>query len=129
MSNMNLDVFKLLYNSWPEAIRIPGSNGNFPLHELCLRESEITDELAILMFMLDIDQTVVRERRNDEGELPIHLALGCRSTGFCRVLIDAYPQSLRVGTNYGSLPIHEACRAGEVDTILYNARTLSRKSM
>ena len=54
---------------------VPGSNGNFPLHELCRNESEITDELAILMFMLDIDQTVVRERRNEEGEFQFILLL------------------------------------------------------
>ena len=114
---MNLEVFKLLYNSWPEAIRMSGSEGKLPVHELCRTEFEdASSALDILRFMLDIDQTVVRER-NEEGELPIHSAVVYESTAFCRVLIDAYPQSLRVRSNNGKLPIHETCQLGRVDTV------------
>ena len=31
---------------------------------------------------------------------------------FCKVLIEAYPESLRIGTNNGSLPVHEAYMFG-----------------
>ena len=116
---MNLEVFKILYNSWPEAIRMSDSGGDLPLHFFCDNfNSNPADELAILKFMLDIDQTLLSVR-NEEGELPIHRAVVNKSMTFCKVLIDAYPQCLRVRTNNGELPIHKACRFGKVDTILY----------
>ena len=122
---MNLELFKLLYNSWPDAIRMPnpGLNGNFPIHEICYnRMLEDTDALAILRFMIDIDQTIVRGRDSD-GYLPIHRAVRCKSLAFCKALIDSYLESLRVRTNHGSLPIHSACghygSAANIDTIQY----------
>jgi len=117
---MNLEVFKILYNSWPEAIRMSDSGGDLPLHFFCDNlNSNPADELAILKFMLDIDQTLLSVR-NDEGELPIHRAVVNKSMTICKVLIDTYPQCLRVRTNNGKLPIHETLgRVDTVDTILY----------
>ena len=106
---LDLEVVRMLYNSWPEALRMSGSNTNFPIHELCRnRMIEDTAALAILQFMLDIDQSISRERDID-GYLPIHHAVRGNSIEFCKALIDVYPESLRVRTNNGRLPIHSAC--------------------
>jgi len=84
-----------------------------------------TDSLATLRFMLNVDPTLVRGRDID-GELPIHRAVYNMSFEFCRVLIDEYPESLKVRTTSdGSLPVHvacessNACRDDQVDTIQY----------
>ena len=58
------------------------------------------------------------------GWLPIHDAVKVKSTAFCKELIDAYPESLRiVESDDGRLPIHLACvngkRVDTVDTIRY----------
>ena len=121
-TNITLDAVQLLYNAWPESIRIPSESiGYLPLHYLCqnikLGEAASID---ILRFMLDADPGLVREMGDDEL-LPIHHAIYGKSASFCQVLIDAYPESLRVGTRSGMLPIHIACsendRADAVDTI------------
>ena len=57
------------------------------------------------------------------GYLPIHYAVQYKSTAFCEILIDAYPESLRIELNDGNLPIHLACAYGKrddtADTIQY----------
>ena len=122
--SVNLSLVQLLFNSWPEAIRMPGEDNCFPVHLLFQnRTDDGPTVLSILQFMLDIDQTIVRER-DESGFLPIHYAVvAAKSFEVCRVLIDAYPESIRVRTNRGSLPIHMACRNGyrvdAADTIQY----------
>ena len=77
--------------------------------------------------MLEIDSNLPRENDN-KGCLPIHHAVANKSTAFCKILTDAYPESLRVESgriesDAGMLPIHEVCRFGNrddtADTIQY----------
>ena len=122
-TNITLDAVQLLYDARPESIRRRDDNSYLPLHYLCqnikLGEAASID---ILQFMVDADPGLVREMGDDEL-LPIHHATYGKATSFCQVLIDAYPESLRVGTRSGMLPIHIACsendRADAVDTIQY----------
>lgn len=106
---VNLEVFKLLFNAWPEAIQIGDSDGGndgwLPIHSLCGSHAK---SVEVLKYMLSIDRTLARERR--EGDLPIDLCHD-KSFDFYKELIDAYPEYLRI-RNGGSLLIHEACRYG-----------------
>ena len=91
-----------------------------PIHDLCCNSYlDEVNSIDILHFMISVDPTLVREI-SDDG-YPIHYAVANKSTEFCKVLIDTYPESLRVGTN--DLPIHEACvngsRDDQVETIQY----------
>jgi len=111
-NGLNLEVVQMLYNSWPEAIHVSSVHNELPIHELCCNAMLAnTTALSILRFMLSIDPTLVRER-DGLDYLPIHHAVRSaanrKSLEFCKVLIDLYPESLRVGTNTGSLPIHKA---------------------
>jgi len=108
--NMTLEVVQFIFNKWPEAMRTRDRyDGWLPVHELCVNQKlDGIVALDILRFMLDTDQTIARER-NDLGYLPIHLAPGEMSIAFCKVLVDTYPESVRIDLD-GSLPIHEACR-------------------
>jgi len=123
---VNISIVQLLHNSWPEAIRLAGHKRYLPIHELCCNQMlEESNALAVLRFMLDTDQTIVRER-DTHGYLPIHHAVDRMPNEFCKVLIDAYPESVRVRTNNdGSLPIHIACghhygnSEANVETIQY----------
>jgi len=126
-NRVNLDVFKLLFNSWPEAIRMRNISGRLPIHDLCHNiDIEMTQlgKIAlyeILQFMLDFDPALARER-DESGYLPLHHAVDGMSTEFCKVLIKAYPESVRIESNDETLPIHEACggcktRDDLVDTI------------
>jgi len=107
--NVTLDTVQTLFNSWPEAMRMPGEENSLPIHTLCHNHKlEEGTSIDILRFILNIDQTVTRER-DVEGYLPTHWAVVGMSTEFCKVLISAYPESLRASDS-GSLPIHFACR-------------------
>jgi len=119
-SNMNLEIFQFLYNLYPEAIRRPGvSYGCLPIHNLCSnRRISDTNSIAILRFILDIDNAFARE--GDGSRLPIDHAAMNKSKDFCKVLVDAYPESVRDLEITGSLPFHMACRLNnDVDTIQY----------
>ena len=120
---VTLEIVQLLYNTFPDALRLRDNNGRLPIHYLCYnKDLDDTASIDILRFMLEIDPTLPREVEN-EGWLPVHYAVKYKSSAFCKELIAAYPQSLRVELNVDdSLPIHLACSWGRddiVDTIQY----------
>jgi len=116
--NVNLAIVELIFNAWPESIRMRDHSDWLPIHDLChYGNVDDADALAILQFMLDADPNLPKVRTDEGGYLPIHLAADEMSIEFCKVLIDVYPESLRVGTDHGSLPIHEACKGGRVDAV------------
>ena len=119
---LTLETVQLLVNAWPESIRQRGSYGNLPLHDLCRnKDLDESASVEVLQFMLKVDPTLPR-RMNDDDYFPIHDAVCHKSTNFCKVLIDAWPESLSFEHN-GYLPIHEACSCGNrfdtVETIEY----------
>jgi len=121
---ITLEIVRLLVNEWPEAISTRERNGFTPIHDLC-NNYYLDDETAldILRLLINNDLNLAREMVDDEDYLPIHIAATGKSTAFCKVLIDADPESVRIEGGYNSLPIHIACddniRADAVDTIQY----------
>ena len=112
--NATLKIVQILYNMWPEALRLRDEDGDLPVHNLCCNaDLDETASLDIQRFMLEIDPTLVREEMGD-GSLPIQYAVRHKSTAFCKILIDAYPESLRIKSG-GELPIHSACYNGRRD--------------
>ena len=98
-------------------------DGCRPIHRLCRNEDlDDNNSLDILRFMIDIDPTLLSEVDGDDF-LPIYDAVDTKSSAFCKILIDKYPQSLRVESKFGTLPIHIACAYGKreetADTIQY----------
>jgi len=76
--------------------------------------------LDILNLLIKTDPQTVEEP-NGDGALQIHIAVGYskKSLEFCKILISAFPDSVRVGTNNGALPIHEACKNDCLETVKY----------
>ena len=116
---VTLEIVQLLYNTLPGAFRLRDKYNRLPIHCLCDNEDlDDTNSLDILRFMLEIDPTLPREMVY--GYLPIHHTVARKSTAFCKLLIEAYPQSLRIESSIGRLPIHDACANGyRDDTIQY----------
>ena len=113
---MTLGIVQLIYNTFPGALRLRDNAGDLPIHSLCCnKDLDKTNSLDILRFRLSIDPTLSREVVGG-GYLPIHYAVMEKSTSFCKILIDAYLESLRVETSGGWLPIHEACEGDRDDT-------------
>ena len=118
-----LEIVQLLHNTWPGALRLRDDIGWLPIHYLCYnKDLDENASLDILRFMLEIDPNLPREV-DESGWLPIHNAVEYKSTIFCKILIDAYPESLRmVELIGGRLPIHIACSGNQddsADTIQY----------
>ena len=114
---MTLEIVQLLHNT------LGDDYGSLPIHRLCTNgKLDDTNSIDILRFMLDIDPTLSREVNGDDW-LPIHHAAQCKSTAFCKELIDAYPESLRIESRSYGWPIHLVCRFGNrvdtTDTIQY----------
>ena len=121
---VNLSIVELLFNSIPEGNRnLIDGHDKHPIHSLCANKKlDDNGSLEILRFMLDIDPTLPQVR--DTIKIPIHYAVVGKSTEFCKVLIDSFPESVKVEALFnGLLPLHEACRYGDrvdnVDTIQY----------
>ena len=117
--NVTLEIVQLLHSIWPDALQLRDDYGYLPIHWLCCNEDlDENASIDILRFMLHIDPTLSRELQVDGGNyLPIHYAVKYKSTAFCKELIDVYPESLRIESYGGWLPIHLACRYGnQVDT-------------
>ena len=112
---VTLEIVQLLHSTWPGALRLRDDNGYFPIHYLCLNKNlDETASLDILRFMLEVDPTLPRELMGN-GCLPIHDAALFKSTAFCKILIDAFPESLRIESD-GWLPIHLSCGGKRDDT-------------
>ena len=48
------------------------------------------------------------------------VAAKLKSTEFCKVLVDAYPESLNIRGGLDNLsPIHSACKSSQVETVKY----------
>ena len=121
---VTLEIVQLLHNTLPGALRLGDNHRWRPIHHLCCNYD--LDDVAsfdILRFMLEIDPNLSREVDGDNEYLPIHRAAMFESTAFCKELINAYPESLRVESGSGMLPIHVSCwydnRDDKADTIQY----------
>ena len=124
-SKADLALVQFLYNKMPEAIQMKDNDrggttgrtsscagGKLPIHKLCDNYGmDEKDSLEILRLMLSIDPSFP-EMRDIEGSLPMHDAAIYMRGSFCKVLMDAYPESLKVFNNRGKLPIHLACGLG-----------------
>ena len=97
-----------------------------PIHCFCeARNKEMNDEVAtdILKLLLEAHPNSVSETADHEDdvdlELPIHKAAKSMPPGCCKVLLDAYPESVKRVDQYGCLPFHHACKNGRPDTVEY----------
>ena len=102
---------------------------HLPIHNLCAnRDIDDVAALDILHLLLNRYPGWLREGTGLVGNaaLPLHFAVGVgkKSPEFCKVLIDAYPESVEVraaeeGMGGGILPICEACKGGRLETVKY----------
>eukprot|EP00985_Skeletonema_marinoi_P006704 scaffold2911_cov73-Skeletonema_marinoi.AAC.5 len=118
-TNMTLNIVQLLIDAAPDSVGSVARDGRMPLHlySQCSNKDETT-ALEILKLLLERHPEAARLTNNDG--LPIHLALSAsKSPEFCRMLIDAYPGSERIGDVNGALPLHWACLCNTVSTVEY----------
>jgi hypothetical protein len=110
------DTIQLLVNLCPEAVIQTDEDGYQPIHRLCqnssLHETALVNILKIFIKInshIGVDQFL---HATDIDYLPIHVALlNDMSPEFCKALIDACPESVRITCGAGDLAIHAACES------------------
>jgi ankyrin repeat protein len=120
--NATRGMVQLLIDAHPESLDREDNDGYTPLHKLCINK-DIDDSTAvdILGLLLERCPEAVRRVENKYGAPPIHVAcgVGSKSFEFCRMLIEAYPGSERIGDPLPCPPFHLVCRHNTVATAEY----------
>jgi len=92
---VTLGIIQLLIDEAPASVRtVDRHYGHSPLHILCKNNNlDETAAMQILRLLIESYPEAVR-RRNNDGALPIHDAASwTKSSKFCSLLIEAYPES------------------------------------
>jgi len=119
--NQKIDpnTIQLLLDNWPESIFQQNSNLDLPIDVFFKNDFvEEVESVKILALYVEFSPAWVRQV-GESGSLPIHHAAKSRSPAFCEVLINAYPEALKIQDEHGRLPIHIACRSGRPATVKY----------
>eukprot|EP00985_Skeletonema_marinoi_P001589 scaffold637_cov173-Skeletonema_marinoi.AAC.8 len=121
--NVTPNIMQLLIDAAPDSVRCVDKEYDTPLHHLCMNEElDETPALGILKLLI-LKQPEAIRHSNNEGCLPIHCAAGVagglKSPEFCRVLIESYPGSERIGDVNDALPLHHACGDNTLSTVEY----------
>jgi hypothetical protein len=87
--NATLDIVRCVYEGCPDAILVEDEAGQIPLVYLC-RNDELDNAISVEIL------TLLLEKCPESAQCctPIHLACQRRSTQFCCLLIEAYPDSI-----------------------------------
>jgi ankyrin repeat protein len=114
--SIDSDTFQLLVNLCPEAVIQTDEDGYLPIHRLCQNSSlHETASVNILKIFIKINSHIGVDQflhATDIDYLPIHVALlNDMSPEFCKALIDACPESVRITCGAGDLAIHAACES------------------
>ena len=122
-------TISLLLKEYPGSVRQRQVCGWLPIHVLCKRPEGkkekliMKDEAAIdvlnLLLKAYPDSVTQADDESEQDHIPLHKAVTNKSPAFCKVLVDAYPESVKRPNNYGCLPFHYACDNGRLDTIEY----------
>ena len=128
--NVNLEVVQLLLNSWPEGAKqaddFDDDGECLPIHNLCKNyHLDDTTSIGTLQLLLEADLSSSKKTCTGDQCLPIHYAVGYghKSMKFCKLLVEAYPESIRIKSGAGSLPIHEACMYNRAEIVDYLLQT------
>jgi ankyrin repeat protein len=115
--NVTPGMVQLLIDAAPDSLDNEDSHGGLPLHCLCVHKN-LDDEVASNILKLLLEKCPESARHDIPGSntLPIHLAAMNHSPEFCRLLIEAYPESERISNSAGMIPFLAACNYGTVAT-------------
>ncbi|KAL7544946.1 hypothetical protein ACHAWF_008315 [Thalassiosira exigua] len=116
----DLDIIRLLFRAYPAAIHATNFQQEFPIH-LAMRLSDETDfeGLVFLSKQLPYALSVLDE----EGLSCAHIA--CTSENSIRkleMICDIYPEAYKSESSEHGLPIHYACKMGQVEEVKFLAR-------
>jgi ankyrin repeat protein len=116
-----LDVVKYLVEQDGESLYAVDNDGGLPLHNACVG---MGSPVEIVAYLVDQAPQLVRVRRTKDGSLPIHLAVHSmfytpNEENFftIRILVQAWPESLRETESGGLLPVHYAAKRASLPLV------------
>jgi ankyrin repeat protein len=113
--HQSLEIAKLVFNAYPQAIHTRNNEGETPLDGW-----RNVDARTFLEAQLQWERQAREQRQPDEqGRLPIHRFLQTPevSVGTVELMISANPESATALDNAGLNPLHYACNFGQVDVV------------
>eukprot|EP00956_Cyclotella_meneghiniana_P011258 scaffold15837_cov49-Cyclotella_meneghiniana.AAC.4 len=127
----NLEIVKLIFNQYPQAIHIRTNTALTPL-DVAAR-NEMRHELTrFFEHQLELEHQAHEDRTPDNrGRLPIHRAVQNRETevGAIKLMVAANPASIGITDSHGCTLLHLACQGGNLDTINYLMGIMDRDSL
>jgi ankyrin repeat protein len=124
-----LDVVKLVYNAYPQAMHTHNNDGETPLDilesvDMMSTPRDICENVDVMRRFLEAQLEWERQAReqtqpDEQGQLPIHRFLQSPDVplGTAKLMISANPESAKACDSKGFIPLHYACKFGHVDVV------------
>eukprot|EP00956_Cyclotella_meneghiniana_P025779 scaffold54458_cov36-Cyclotella_meneghiniana.AAC.4 len=116
-----LAFVKLLFDAHPDGIFFRNENGNTPVDRAI---SNNTAEVDFLESQIEFYRQAQEDQDPDVyGQLPIHRVLQMQkenvSLGTIKLMVGAHRASVTVADIHGCIPLHYACRFGDLNIVKY----------
>ena len=106
---------QVIFAQRAEADSIPDENGQLPIHRE-LQNTEIFILAGAIKLMINANPESICVA-NNQGCIPLHIAVNRGDVGIVKCLIEANVESLTVSDLRGNCTLHHACLAGKCDII------------
>ena len=115
-----LDSVKLLFNAHPDGVFVQSKGGYTPVDIARLRNR--ADVLHFFETQLALQRQAAEDQDPDiNGQLPLHRVLQSEnvSLGTIKLMVGVHRASVTVADNRGCIPLHYACRSGDLNIVKY----------
>eukprot|EP00956_Cyclotella_meneghiniana_P025625 scaffold53751_cov37-Cyclotella_meneghiniana.AAC.2 len=119
-----LAFVKLLFDAHPDGIFVPVQNEDRYTPVNIARSYHKADEVHFFETQIELHRQAQEDQeRDNNGKLPIHRVLQMQnenvSLGTTKLMVGAHSISVAVADYGGCIPLHYACRLGDLNVVKY----------
>eukprot|EP00956_Cyclotella_meneghiniana_P009567 scaffold13204_cov66-Cyclotella_meneghiniana.AAC.6 len=118
--HITVEIVQYILRKCPEEASRKDDHDRLPLHSLCGNRMATDASIEILKILLNTypEGTAQAWSYRSRSVLPIHEAVSTKSLEFCKLLINANPELIRIQDGqHARLPIHYASSSGYFDVV------------